>query len=61
VFWHQFDADATSARFGQEFDAQLSRKFGKSIVGLVKVANFWRSSSAYPNVQKIWAQIEFTH
>ena len=60
-FWHQFDADALGTRLGREFDAQLSRKFGKSLVALAKFASFRSSGPAYPNVQKIWAQIEFIY
>jgi len=43
---------------GEEIDAQLARKFGRPITGLVKFADFRRDSLAYPNVQKICAQVD---
>ncbi len=61
VFWHQFDTHAASTKLGEEIDAQLSRKFGRAITGLVKFADFRRDSPAYPNVQKIWAQVEYSY
>lgn len=61
VSCHRFESDIGSTKFGKEFDAQLSRKFGKSVTGLVKFANFRRDSLAFPNVQKIWAQVEFAY
>lgn len=59
--YHQFKADANGTKFGEEYDAQLTRKFGKYVSGLVKIANFRRDSLAFPNVQKIWAQVEFAY
>jgi len=59
AFAHRYEADATGVRLGTEFDLQLIRKFGKSFTGLVKFARFHRDSAAQPNVQKIWAQVEF--
>ena len=59
--WHEFDPAVTGPRLGREADAQLTRKFGRSLTGLVKFANFRRDSLAFPNVQKIWAQVEFAY
>lgn len=61
AFWHQFDSDIGNVRLGHEFDAQVSRKFGKFITGLAKYANFRHENTAYPNVQKFWTQIEFAY
>ena len=59
--YSRFETDIGSTRLGKEFDAQLSRKFGKSTTGLVKFANFRRDSLTVPNVQKIWAQAEVAY
>ncbi len=59
--YSRFETDVGSTKLGKELDAQLSRKFGKSVTGLLKFANFRRDSLTLPNVQKIWAQVEFAY
>ena len=59
AFEHWYAADTTGTRLGSEFNLQLSRKFGKFVTGLVKYADFRRDSTSFPNVQKIWVQVEF--
>ena len=61
AFYHRFETDVGGVRLGDETDLQLSRKFGKSVTGLVKYANFRRDSPAYPDVQKAWVQVEFNY
>ncbi len=61
VFWHQFNTAVASTKLGEEIDAQLARKFGRAVTGMVKFADFRRDSLAYPNVQKIWAQVEYAY
>lgn len=61
VSYHRFETDVGSTKLGKEFDIQLSRKFGKYVTGLVKFANFRRDSLVFPNVQKMWAQVEFVY
>jgi hypothetical protein len=61
AFYHQFDADAGGAEFGHETDVMLTRKFGRQFTGLVKLADFRRDSTAYPDVKKVWAQVEFVY
>ncbi len=58
--YHQFNTDAGGINLGDETDLQFSRKFGPRFTALVKYADFRRHSLAYPNVQKVWAQVEFT-
>jgi hypothetical protein len=60
AFQHWYETDTSSAPLGSEFNLQLSRKFGKSVAGLVKFADFRRTDPSLPNVQKIWVQLEFT-
>ena len=59
AFEHWYETDATGVELGSEFNLQLSRKFGKFVTGLVKYADFRRDSTSFPNVQKIWVQVEF--
>ena len=59
--YSHFETDVGGTKLGKEFDAQLSRKFGKSVTGLLKFANFRRDSLTVPNVQKIWVQVEFAY
>jgi hypothetical protein len=59
--YHQFDSDAGSLDFGHELDLSLSRKFGPRVTALVKYADFHRNRPTYPNVQKVWAQVDFVY
>ena len=59
--YSHFATEVGGTKLGQEFNAQLSRKLGKSVTGLVKFADFRRDSLSLPNVQKIWAQVEFAY
>ncbi|MEI6051576.1 MAG: hypothetical protein WCQ44_02640, partial [Opitutaceae bacterium] len=61
-FWHRFTTDATTTRLGDESDAQLIRKFGKSLTAILKFADFRSSRAAsYANVQKLWAQLDYEY
>ncbi len=57
---HWYEADSGGASYGTEFNAQLSRKFGKSVTALLKYADFRRDSAAFPDVRKFWVQVEFS-
>jgi hypothetical protein len=59
AFYHQFDLDRTGADVGYETDVQLSRKFGKQVTAMAKAADFRSDHAAYPDVRKIWVQVEF--
>lgn len=61
VAYHRFTTDAGGRDLGDEINAQLSRKFGRSINALVKWADFRSDSASYPDVRKLWAQVEFTY
>ncbi len=60
-FYHRFDAQRGGARFGGEFDALLTRKFGKYFTGAVKFADFRRDSAAFPDMRKLWLQVEASY
>jgi hypothetical protein len=60
-FYHWYASARGGTDWGTEFNAQVSRKFGKAVTGLVKYADFRRESPAYPNVRKLWLQVEFVH
>jgi hypothetical protein len=64
--YHKFDADFGGGDFGQEFDAVVSKKFGKYWTALVKFADYRGENTPAPslpspnvNLEKIWAQLEF--
>lgn len=59
AFYHWFASDRASPDPGRELDLQLSRKFSPRVSGLVKYAHFQPTAPAYPDVQKIWVQVEF--
>ncbi len=59
-FYHKFSAARLGADYGTELDLQLTRKFGKHVVGLVKYAKFESDSAAFADVDKLWLQAEFT-
>ncbi len=61
AFYHRFTLDRTGSDVGDEFDAQLTRKFGKSVTALAKFAEFRRETPAFPNVRKLWLQLEFAY
>jgi hypothetical protein len=58
---HWFTTERGGPAPGREFDLQLVRKFGPRVTVLGKYANFRRSAAAYPQVQKVWAQVEFAY
>lgn len=60
AFYHRFETD-TGIDLGEEWDLQLSRKFGKYFTGLVKYADFQRDSVTVPEVRKVWVQVEFSY
>lgn len=61
TFYHWFESDAGSTKFGREVNAMLSRKFGKYVTAAAKYADFRRDSPAFPNVRKVWVQLEFAY
>ena len=60
VIFHRFTLDRGGAPAGREWNAQLIRKFGAAWTAMAKWADFRRESPAFPNVRKIWLQLEFT-
>lgn len=60
AFYHRFETD-TGMDLGDEWDIQLTRKFGKYFTGVLKYADFSRDSLTVPSVQKLWVQVEFNY
>ncbi|MFM8337501.1 MAG: alginate export family protein [Opitutaceae bacterium] len=60
VIFHRFTLDRTGARAGDEWNAQLIRKFGAAWTAMAKYADFRRDAAAFSNVHKLWFQLEFT-
>jgi len=59
--YHKYDADFGSGDFGQEFDAVVSKKFGKHWTALAKYAYYdGKNAPAAFDKQAFWAQIEFS-
>ena len=61
AFYHEFKADRLGAEFGSEVDLQLTRKFGKRFTALLKYAKFERDTTAFADVTKFWAQVDFVY
>lgn len=65
LLYHKYDAATGDADFGQEFNAVLSKKFGKHWTALAKYAYYDGKNAAVPSfgaasdTHKIWAQVEF--
>lgn len=58
---HWFTTERGGPAPGREFDLQVLRKFGPRLTVLGKYASFRRTAAAYPQVQKVWAQVEFAY
>lgn len=61
AFYHWFAADRGDAGLGEEFDVQFSRKFTQRFTATAKYADFRHDSPAYPDVRKIWVQLDFAY
>lgn len=57
---HRFEADRGGARYGREWNAQLTRAFGPALTVLLKGARFEPDAPALPRVTKVWLQVEYT-
>ncbi|MEN9663562.1 MAG: hypothetical protein RL324_2511 [Verrucomicrobiota bacterium] len=57
--YHDFTADTGGTDFGTEADIQLTRKFGTRFTAVAKYADFRRDAPAFPNVRKLWLQVDF--
>jgi len=55
VVWHDFRAEATSQRYGDEWDISVSRKFSPHFELLLKAANY-RSAGFGRDTRKLWVQ-----
>lgn len=59
--YHRFTAQQGGAGLGEELDVQLVRKFRPSVTGLIKYAAFRPQTPAWPEVDKLWVQVEYTY
>ena len=63
--YHKFDADSGGADFGQEFDVQATKRFGRRWLALAKYAYYDGKDAAPPSfaasfdMHKFWVQVEF--
>lgn len=61
AFFHRFTLDRTGATAGSEWDAQVSRKLGRHLTATAKYADFRRDAVIFPDVRKVWLQLEFAY
>lgn len=61
AFQHWFAADEVGPDPGREFNLQLSRKLGAHVTAVAKYADFRHDSTAWPQVQKVWLQLDFAY
>jgi hypothetical protein len=54
--WHEFDAEATAARYGSELDLVVSRRFGDRYEVLAKYADY-RADELFADTRKFWLQL----
>jgi hypothetical protein len=54
--WHEFDAEATAARYGSELDLVVSRRFGERYEVLAKYADY-RADELFADTRKFWLQL----
>jgi hypothetical protein len=57
--WHDFRAATGGVRYGTEWNASLAFPVGKSLTGLVKLADY-RSDGFARDTRKLWLQLEWT-
>ena len=60
AFFHRFETDQR-ARLGKETDVMVARSLNKLVTLTAKFATFSSSSPVYPDVRKLWLQVEFVH
>lgn len=56
--WHDYRADS-GGRYGSEWNASLAAPLGKSLKGLVKLADY-RADGLARDTRKLWLQLEWT-
>lgn len=60
LWWHDYEAVAESREYGTEWDALISRPFGRRVQGVVKFADFHSRTTTFPDVRKVWVQVDLT-
>ncbi|MDA1278077.1 MAG: alginate export family protein [Verrucomicrobia bacterium] len=60
IVYHDFESDSGSVDYGNEWDAIVSRKFGKHWSALAKYARY-DGKPPYYDVDKFWMQLEFKY
>jgi hypothetical protein len=56
VVWHHFDAEATNAAYGTEWDVSVSRKFAERYELLLKLADY-SADELFADTRKLWLQL----
>lgn len=57
---HWFASENGDVRYGRELDLQASRLLAPGLTALVKYARFKPDAVAWPDVTKVWVQLEYS-
>jgi hypothetical protein len=57
--YHEYQSDIGGTDFGRETDLQLTRKFGTRLTAVAKYADYRRDAVAFPNLRKLWLQLDY--
>lgn len=58
VVYHRYESDAGSLDYGNEWNAQITRKFGKQWSALAKVA-IYDGKTPFADLRRAWLQVEY--
>lgn len=58
VVYHEYKSDHGSTDYGSEWNAQVTRKFGKAWSALAKVA-FYDGKPPFADLRRVWLQAEY--
>ena len=62
VMFHKFYSYTGGLDFGTEWDAIMTRKFGKHWTGLIKYAHYDGQDPSFAfDAQRFWVQVEFNY
>ncbi len=59
LVFHDFNTDENSESLGSEIDFSVSKELAPKLSGLLKLASFNSSHSAYPSTDKFWFMLSY--
>lgn len=60
AWYHRFESAGGGSRLGEEIDVQASRRVGRHVTAVAKLAAFRPATPALPGVRKFWLQLEYS-